>query len=76
MKKLLEYLVSSIVNYPKDISVTEKEENKYFNLIIKVHPNDLKIIIGKNGQTIKAIRELVKIKAILKRKNINIAIEE
>jgi len=76
MKKVLKYLISSIVQNPKDVLVKEQMENDYLNLIIKVHPDDIKIVIGKNGRTIKALRELVKIKAFKEGKKINIKIEE
>jgi len=76
MKKLLEYLLCSIVNYPKELLITERGERNHLQLIIKAHPDDLKIIIGKNGETIKAIREVVKIKGIKRGKIINIKIEE
>ncbi|MGB9706996.1 MAG: KH domain-containing protein [Microgenomates group bacterium] len=76
MKKLLEYIIRSLVENPKDVVIEEKEEGDYLTLVIKVHPEDIKIVIGKKGQTIKAIRELAKIKAIGKGKKINIKIEE
>ncbi len=76
MKKLLEYTIRSIVQNPKDVLIKEQIENGYLNLIIKIHPEDIKIVIGKNGQTIKAIRELVKIKAIKEGKKVNVKIEE
>jgi len=76
MKKLLEYIIRSIVQNPNDVLVKEQMENDYLNLIIKVHPEDIKIVIGKNGQTIKALRELVKIKALKEGKRANVKIEE
>jgi len=76
MKKLLAYLVSSIINHQEELLITETEEGDYLNLIIKVHPDDLKILIGKSGQTIRAIREIVKIKALTERKKVNIKIKE
>jgi len=76
MKKFLKYLITSIVKYQDYVSIKEAEEGDYLNLIIKVHPKDIKTVIGKNGLTIKSIRELVKIKAFKKGKRINIKIEE
>ncbi len=75
MKKLLQFLVKSIVPHPKEVSINEQIEENLLNFIIHAHPDDLKIIIGKKGRTIKAIRELVKIKAIPEKKRINIQIE-
>lgn len=78
MKKLLQFLVESIVFKPEKVSI-EKQENEEFGfteLIIRVHPDDLKIVIGKGGRTIKAIRELVKIKALQKKKKVQVNIQE
>jgi len=69
-------LVKSIVFHPKSVIVEEKEENGFLNLIIHSHPEDIKIIIGKKGRTIKALRELAKFKAAQKQKEINIQIAE
>lgn len=76
MKRLLEYILSIIVQNPKEISVEEKIENNNFNFLIRVHPDDVKIVIGKNGQTIKALKELVKIKAAKEGKGINLTIAQ
>ena len=72
MKELLKYLVTSIFEHPKSVMVEENEENGQINLNFQVHPDDVKIVIGKQGQTIKALRELVKIKAIKERKKVNV----
>jgi predicted RNA-binding protein YlqC (UPF0109 family) len=76
MKKLLEYIITSIVKHSRDVKITEKEENGVIIFTIKADPEDLKILIGKNGQTIKAIREIMRVKAISQGKIINIKIEE
>jgi predicted RNA-binding protein YlqC (UPF0109 family) len=76
MKKLLESLVKAIVENSKDVVVEERKENGWLTLALRVHPDDLKIVIGKGGQTIKALRELVKIKAIRKNLKVNLEIIE
>jgi len=72
MKKLLEFLVKTIVDSPKDVSVKENQEGDEITLELKVNPEDIKVVIGKEGKTIKALRELVKIKAIKEKKRIRI----
>ena len=77
MKKLLEFLVKSIVNHPEDLIVKEKEEEEgQIDLDLQVNPEDIKIVIGKNGKTIKAIRELLKIKAIKEKKRFNLNLNQ
>lgn len=74
MKKLLEYLVSLIVSHPQEIIVTEEETDQLVTLSLTVHPDDIKIVIGKNGRTVKALRELLHLKAIKTGKRINLKI--
>ncbi len=68
MKQLIEYIVSNIVNHPESVTITEeqtedKEATKY---LIKVDPEDVGRVIGKEGKVIKSIRQIVRIAAIQK----------
>ena len=76
MKQLLEYLVKSIVEKPKKAEIKENKQEGFTEYSIKVDPEDIKIVIGKNGQTIRAIRTLAKTKAIKQGKRINVKLEE
>lgn len=76
MKKLVEFLARSIVENPKDVLVEEKEEEGILNLRLRVNPEDLKIVIGRQGKTIKAIRHLLKIKASKQSKGFQLNLEE
>jgi len=62
LKQLLEHIVKAVVNMPEQVIVhAESESNGKQSLIITVDEHDLGKIIGKNGQTIKAIRALVNV---------------
>jgi len=76
MKKALEYIVASIVDNPKEVEITEQDENGIINFTIKVASSDMGKIIGKNGKIIRAVRNVVKISAIKQNKKINIALIE
>lgn len=76
MKELLEYILKSIVEHPEDISLEESQLEDLTTFLIKANQEDIKIIIGREGRTIKAIRELVRLKALESQKKINIRIEE
>lgn len=76
MKKLLEFLLKAIVDHPDDVVVEEKEEEGQLNLNLQANPEDIKIIIGKNGRTIKALREILKIKAIREKRKVNLNLNQ
>lgn len=59
MKELVEYLVRSLAEHPDDVllSMDENEDNVSFEL--RISPEDFGRIIGKNGNTINAIRTVL-----------------
>ncbi|MDY0039705.1 MAG: KH domain-containing protein [Desulforhabdus sp.] len=59
MKELIEYLVKSIVDSPQDVRLAEQENEGTVLMELKVADEDLGKIIGKNGNTINAIRTVV-----------------
>ncbi len=75
MKKLLEFLISSIVQNPKDVSVIEESNERSVILTAHVNPEDIKIVIGREGRTIKALRDLVKVKAIKEKKRVDLKVD-
>ncbi|MBI3443681.1 KH domain-containing protein [Candidatus Woesebacteria bacterium] len=75
MKKLLEYIIKNIVGR-EDFEVEEKEEEGLMSLNVVANPEYVGLIIGKQGKTIKAIRNLVKVLAVLEGKSVNISVTE
>ncbi len=76
MKKTLTYIVSSIVDNPKDVKITEDEQEGTVQLGITVNPEDMGKIIGKEGKVIRAIRNVMKILAMKNNKRINVALAD
>ena len=74
MKKLLEFLVTSIVKYPDQVVITESQEGEMFHLRLDVHKEDIRLVIGRNGKTIRAIRNLLRLKAIKEGTRINLTL--
>ena len=70
MKELLEIIVKEIVDNPDQVKIEEIEENGLISLMITVAPDDMGKVIGKGGKIIKAIRNIIKIKAIKEQKRI------
>lgn len=76
MKKVLSYILSAIVSEPEKIDINQHEENGIINLTITVGKDEMGRVIGKNGKIIRAIRNVMKIKAIKENKKINITLAE
>lgn len=64
MKDLVEYIVKQLVANPDAVSVDETVDGSQVSLLLKVAPEDMGIVIGKAGQTIKSIRKLLLVKAV------------
>ena len=55
----LEHLVKGIVDNPEDVLISEKEGRRGTTLEVRVHPEDIGKVIGRNGRTAKALRTVV-----------------
>lgn len=64
MKDIVEYIVKQFVTKPDAVEVFEEEQDGMLKVTLKVDPADMGLAIGKSGQTIKAIRRLLTVKAI------------
>lgn len=73
--KLLKDMVCSLVLYPEDVEVlfSVDENKKEASAIINVNENDLGRVIGKNGNTISAIRSILY--AVAKKDSLRLKIE-
>ena len=60
MKELLEVIAKRLVENPEQVSVTETENDRTLVLELKVAPEDMGKVIGKQGRIAKAIRTVVK----------------
>lgn len=76
MRDALTHIVSSIVDNPDKVEITESEEEGILIFTIKVAKEDMGKIIGKEGKVIRAIRNVMKIPAIKQDKRIQISLEE
>ncbi|OGK36850.1 hypothetical protein A3F03_00685 [Candidatus Roizmanbacteria bacterium RIFCSPHIGHO2_12_FULL_41_11] len=76
MKTALSYIISSIVDSPNKVLITEENEGDFITFKLTVDKEDMGKVIGKNGKIIRAIRNVLKIPAIKQNKKINIVLEE
>jgi len=75
-KEFLEFLIKSLVDHPKDVEVSRKVDEMGVLLSLKVNPEDMGQIIGREGSTAKAIRNLVRIVGLKNHARVNLKIEE
>ena len=59
MQAFLEYAVKGLVDRPDAVSVTEVENRGTTVYELRLHPTDVGKVIGKQGNTIHALRSLV-----------------
>ena len=59
MKDLLLYIAQNLVEHPEQVSVTEVENGDELTLQLRVAPEDMGKVIGKQGRIAKAIRTVV-----------------
>jgi uncharacterized protein len=76
MDKILNYIVTSIVEKPEEVKITEEEQDGVINLGIDVAEEEMGRVIGKNGKVIKAIRNIMKIPSIKQNKRIYVSLLE
>jgi len=60
MKDLVEVIAKSLVEYPDEVQVTERETKRAIVVELKVAPSDMGKVIGKQGRIAQAIRSVVK----------------
>ncbi len=74
MKELVEYIAKAIVDNPDQVKVTEEPgDDDRVILKLEVAQEDKGKVIGKQGQTAKAIRTLLRIAAV--QRNVRASLE-
>ena len=59
--EFVEYIVKNIVGNPSDVKVDRKVDEMGVLLTLNINPADIGYVIGKRGNTARAIRTLLKI---------------
>lgn len=76
MIDLVEYIVKQIVTNPEAVRVEEDSQDGNVNLLLHIDPMDFGIVIGKKGQTIKAIRKILTVRAMADNVRVNLQLVE
>ncbi len=75
-QEFLEYIVKALVDHPDDVKVTRKVDEMGVLLSVKVNPEDMGQLIGRQGATAKSIRGLVRVIGLKNHARVNLKIEE
>lgn len=75
-KEFLEYIVKTLVDHPDDVKIERKVDEMGVLLSLKVNPEDMGQIVGKQGSVARAIRNLVRVVGLKNHARVNLKIEE
>ena len=73
MKELLTYVAQHLVEHPEAVSVSERQEDGETLLELRVAPEDMGKVIGRQGRIVKEIRTLMK--AVAQRRGQRVSVE-
>jgi predicted RNA-binding protein YlqC (UPF0109 family) len=74
VKQLVEIIAKSLVDNPDSVQVKEVSGEQSIILELKVAPEDMGKVIGKQGRIAKAIRTVIKAAAIKENKRVVVEI--
>jgi uncharacterized protein len=63
LKKLLEYLVTSLVDNKEAVLITEREKFGKLFYDVKVAKSDMGKLLGRSGKTISSVRAVIRVAA-------------
>lgn len=76
MKDLVTFIATALVDDPSSVSVTEVDGENSKVLELKVAPEDLGKVIGKQGRTARSLRTIVAAAGMKRRTRVTLEILE
>jgi len=70
MKELLDFILRNILGKDSKYEIVEEDSGSVVTLTVKTAEDEGGMVIGKQGKVIKAIRNILRIKATLEKKKI------
>lgn len=70
MKELLEFIIQNLLGKTAKFEVTEVDDGNVVTLTVITAEEDGGLVIGKGGKTVKALRNILRIKATLDKKKV------
>jgi len=75
-QQFLEALIKALVDNPTDVKIDRTIDERGVLLTLKINPADMGQIIGRQGQTARAIRTLLRVVGAKHNARVNLKIEE
>lgn len=74
LKQLIEYLVKALVDEPEQVNINEVPGEEATTYEVRVAPDDLGKVIGKQGRIANALRTVAKAAAMKEKKKVYVEI--
>ena len=74
--KFLDFVIKSLVEYPEDVKITRTVDEMGVLISLDVNKDDMGKIIGREGNTAKAIRTLLRVVGMKNNARVNLKINE
>lgn len=75
-QQFLEFVVKAIVNNPDAVKSTRTVDERGVLITLDVAPTDIGYVIGRQGQTVRAIRTLLRVVGAKNNASVNLKINE
>ncbi|MBI3573935.1 KH domain-containing protein [Candidatus Kaiserbacteria bacterium] len=75
-QEFLEYMIKMLVDNPSDVKVARQVDEMGVLLTLDVNPADMGKVIGRSGNTAKAIRILLRVVGMKNNARVNLKINE
>ncbi len=75
-QQFVEMVVKNLVDHPEDVSTERKIDEMGVLITLNINPKDMGQVIGRNGQTVRAIRTLLRVVGARHNARVNLKINE
>ncbi len=76
LENLLLFLARSLVDEPDKVEVSGRETGSRVDLTLRVAPNDMGKVIGRQGRIVKSIRTVMKAASVKANKRVNVEVAD
>lgn len=75
-QEFIEYVVKALVDHPGEVKVGRKVDEMGVLITLDVHPEDMGMVIGREGMTAKSLRTLLRVIGAKNNARVNLKINE